>query len=393
MDNFRTMLRIAIIGLILFLSACIGEDFIEVDPTQRPRVVIYGPTTSLDSVLVGESVQYSAAYFNEYGLIDDGNISWSSLNTAIARVNSNGRVEGITNGITQIVATSNGQSARQALQVYSIERVEVNTPKTYLFLGDSLQLSATYFDENNLIQNASFSWNSVAPSVASISSSGLLKGLLKGQTIVTASANGQTSMPILFNVIDDSSGVATVVIIKDTTKINVGDVFQFEAEVRNGFGDPVSSNITWSSSDNSVLSISSTGLATALLQGTSNVMASAEGVNSAASQVVVLEGANGRRSGSFQDENGYNVSGNVEMRPGPGNNFELHFTNFNCQPGPDLYIYLGNSTTSGIEITELTQLTGSFTQQLPGNIQLNDYNYVLIWCRSANAAFGSALLN
>lgn len=379
--------------LLLLISSCVGEDFIEVDPTQRPRVVIYGASASLDSLLINSSKQYSAAFFNEYGIQGDGAISWSSQNPTIATVDGNGNVQGIKRGVTNITATSSGRSASQSIQIYSIERVEVNAPKTYVFLNDSLQFTATYYDENNQIQNASFSWASSINAVASARSDGRVFGNLKGQSIITATANGIESDPFLLNVIDDSNAVASVVILNDTNKLFKNEQYQFEAEVLNGFGVKINSPISWSSSDSTVLAISNTGLASAIAQGVASITATSDGVNSTPLQLVVLEGANGRRSGSFQNENGYSVSGSVEMRPGSGNNFELSFSNFNCQPGPALYIYLGNSTTAGIEIEELKQLTGDFIVPLPTNIQLNDYQYVLIWCKSANAAFGSARLN
>ena len=295
--------------------------------------------------------------------------------------------------MTNILASSGGQFSAQSIQVYSIERVEINAPRNYLFINDSMQLSASYFDENNQMQNASFSWKSSISGVATVDASGKVFGNLKGQSMITATTNGIESDPFFLNVIDDSNAVASVVIKNDTNKLFKGEQYQFEAEVLNGFGVKINTSVSWSSSDSSVLSISNSGLADALSQGVANITATAEGVNSSPVQMAVLEGANGRRSGNFQDENGYSVSGSVEMRPASGNNFELSFTNFNCQPGPALYIYLGNSTTAGIEIDELKQLTGDFVVPLPANIQLNDYQYVLIWCKSANAAFGSARLN
>lgn len=380
-------------ALLVLIYSCVGEDFIEVEPTQSPRVVIFGSSSSLDSILVGSSRQYTATYFNGFGFATDQSISWSSENSSIVQLDGNGKATGLSNGFSQIYAISGGLTASQSVIVYSIERVEINSPKSFTFVNDSLQLTATYYDSDNMPQNAAISWTSSIPSVASIDANGLVRGLQKGQSFITASANGIQSFALLLNVIEDSSAVATITIIKDTAKINVGDQFLYEAEVRNGFGDLMNETVEWSSSDSTVLRINNNGLATALKAGSSNITANASGVFSAISPIAIVNGLTGRRSGSFQNENGYSVSGNVEVRPSAGNNFELAFTNFNCQPGPALYIHLSNSVSAGVEIGTLNQLNGDFTVQLPANILLNDYDYVLIWCKSANAAFGSARLN
>lgn len=383
-----------IILLSLFLYSCIGEDFIEIDPSQDRRVIISGPSSGIDTIILGSTKSYSASYFDEYGIKRDRSFDWRSSNTSVANVDANGKISTFYRGITQISANTNGVSTAHNLVVRSIERIELSAPQTFLLTGQFLQLSAGYFDANNQSQAASISWFSADNKIATVNSSGIVSALQKGQTYIYAQANNIVSDSLLLNVVNDSNEVATVRIIQDTNQLFTGESFLFTSEIKNAKGEILSLQISWSSNDSNVISINRQGMARALRLGNADIRARAGGVRSAKTTVIVADVNSGRRSGAFQGDNGYTVSGNVEMRQGSTGSLELAFENLNSQAGPALYINLSNSpNTAGIEIQELTQLNGSYTVTLPANIRLNDYNYVLIWCKSANAGFGSAQLN
>ena len=77
-----------------------------------------------------------------------------------------------------------------------------------------------------------------------------------------------------------------------------------------------------------------------------------------------------------------------------GNNV-LRLENFKSTNGPDLYVYL--STDKGAsEYVDLGKLKGSSGNQnydIPGDVDLDKYNNVLIWCKAFGVLFGSAELS
>jgi hypothetical protein len=73
----------------------------------------------------------------------------------------------------------------------------------------------------------------------------------------------------------------------------------------------------------------------------------------------------------------------------------LRLENFKSTNGPDLYVYL--STDKGAsEYVDLGKLKGSSGNQnydIPGDVDLDKYNNVLIWCKAFGVLFGSAELS
>ena len=72
----------------------------------------------------------------------------------------------------------------------------------------------------------------------------------------------------------------------------------------------------------------------------------------------------------------------------------LRLENFKATNGPDLYVYLSKDPT-GIDdgIISLGRLKGNIGNQnydIPEDASLEEYNYVLIWCKMFSVLFGSA---
>jgi hypothetical protein len=72
----------------------------------------------------------------------------------------------------------------------------------------------------------------------------------------------------------------------------------------------------------------------------------------------------------------------------------LVFENFRTDPGPDLRVYLATSTspTDFVEIGTLKASSGNFSYELDSNINIEQRNHVLIWCKRFSVLFGSAKL-
>ncbi len=388
------------IHLVLFLAvsslaSCIGEDFIEVDTVLSERLTIVAKSSgSSDLLNVGDSTVYTAQFFNSMGDMENVDLTWTSSRTEYASIDQMGKVIGLKEGVTTISVSAKGLTANRLLTINQLEKVEISNDVTSILVGDSATFTAQYFNKSGLGEAATFSWTSSDNNIATVDQNGKVKAISAGSIDLTATANGVSSRALNVAIVEDTTKVASISISADTNELEPGAQLQFKAEARNINGNVlVEPQFQWSSSDPTVLSIDQTGLARAIALGSSNVIASSGDASSAAFSVLVNQAVVTSRSGSFINQNGYRVSGNVEMKTTMSGNLELDFTNFSSQNGPALYIYLGNNTTSGIQIERLGQLSGNFTVTLPGNIGINDYDYVLIWCRSANAAFGSALLN
>lgn len=86
----------------------------------------------------------------------------------------------------------------------------------------------------------------------------------------------------------------------------------------------------------------------------------------------------------------------VVLGNGTGQRF-LRFEDFRTDNGPDLAVYLVNSSAGGVdEFIDLGKLKGNSGEQnyeIPNDVDLDLYDTVLIWCVRFSSPFGEARLS
>ena len=101
-------------------------------------------------------------------------------------------------------------------------------------------------------------------------------------------------------------------------------------------------------------------------------------------------------AGTFVDESRYTTSGRaVVLGNGTEQRF-LRFEEFATDNGPDLNVYLVNSSTGDVsDYVDLGDLKGNIGDQnyeIPAGVDLDVYDQVVIWCVRFGVGFGSAAL-
>ena len=101
-------------------------------------------------------------------------------------------------------------------------------------------------------------------------------------------------------------------------------------------------------------------------------------------------------SGTFESD-AHPTSGTaVVLGNGTDQRF-LRFENFETDNGPDLNVYLVNSSTGDVsDFVDLGDLKGNIGEQnyeIPAGIDLGVYDEVVIWCVRFGVGFGDALLS
>lgn len=175
----------------------------------------------------------------------------------------------------------------------------------------------------------------------------------------------------------------------------VGESFQYDADFFDELGERVSSDIVWSSSDDQLVSITSSGLATANAPGDVFIRAISGSIRDS---LMLTAGTTttfraSEREGTFRGLRNYTVSGAFTLTEN-GENLELTFSsNFVASRGPGLFVFLSNSptrTTGGIEVGRLQSNSGTQTYVISrDNAQLDTYNHVVIYCKPFGVAFGT----
>ncbi|WP_420636426.1 leucine-rich repeat domain-containing protein [Candidatus Palauibacter sp.] len=142
--------------------------------------------------------------------------------------------------------------------------------------GDTLHLTAEVRDQNGQVMSGvSVTWASSSAGVATVNASGRVTAVADGVATITAasgSASGSASVTVAQEVSEVAVSPAADTLLRGETR-------QLEAEARDANGHAVAgAELTWASSDTSVISVDSTGLATAVAEGAAVVTAVSAGV-------------------------------------------------------------------------------------------------------------------
>jgi hypothetical protein len=264
------------------------------------------------------------------------------------------------------------------------ERLEINAANRSIAINDTAKYTLTFYDKlgNKVNPPTSIVWSSSNTDVATISQTGIATGKASGQTTLKATYNN-IEVTSLLTVVADNNQVATVT-LEAIKEVKLNETVTLQAVVKNNLGQVITGKtVVWESANTNLVSISSTGVVTGLGYGTANIKATVEGIQSNVSMVQVIRSGNFANGGvgvaklkiengvlKLQTSSNFSVSGNA----------------------PDLRIYLSNNNnaTGALEIATLNQRSGMQTWNLPANVNITDYRYVLVWCKQFGGVYGLA---
>jgi len=158
-----------------------------------------------------------------------------------------------------------------------LAKIELTAPNPNIVVGQAEQITATGFfsDGSGRDITSSVSWASSQTSVATVNSSGTLTAVASGQTSITATMQGFTGSVS----VTVAPALVSIAVAPANPKIARQTTIQFIAT--GTFSDNSTKNLTssadWSSSDTSIVTMSSTvptkGLATGIAAGQSTITA------------------------------------------------------------------------------------------------------------------------
>lgn len=214
----------------------------------------------------------------------DKNVRWSSSNSSIAIVGSDGQVVALKEGSATITASAGGKTTTCAVSVVStyVEATRIALDKSSLDLveGDYYSLTATIEPDN--ASNKYPEWRSSNSEVAVVDNEGKVVALKAGTATITAKVDKQTATCTV-KVEPKILAVSRIILDKGSLGLVVGETFTLTATVEPDYA--TDKTVTWSSSNPSVATIAD-GLVTAVTEGTATITATA-GDYSATCEVTV----------------------------------------------------------------------------------------------------------
>ena len=207
-------------------------------------------------------------------------VTWTSSNTAVATIGSNGLVTSLATGSTTIRATS-GVFGETTLTIVAsvVESILVTPVSPSIALGNTVQMAATGIYTNGSTPDLTSlaAWSSSAPGVVTISSGGLVTSVAIGTATLSAtfdSVIGSTPVSVT------TSLLVSIAVTPINSTVDLGNTAPFTAT--GTYTDSsvldLTASATWSSSNEMVVTIDVAGLATAVSVGKVTVTATVGGV-------------------------------------------------------------------------------------------------------------------
>jgi uncharacterized protein YjdB len=228
----------------------------------------------------GNVRQFTATPRNSAGTPITGlTITWQSSNSAIASVSPTGEVTAIAPGNAVIAATANQISGSSQVTVTEIPIGSISLAP----LTKGIQVNEEFVPDLTLRDTAGnllpslgrpINWSSNSTITASVSGSGVVRGLRAGSARITAAAPDNPAVNGSMDVTVSDRVVQSVVISPRTGFLRLAVPRQLSAQLLDSLGQTVTGRVvTWTSLTPTVASINSNGRATGIALGTARFTA------------------------------------------------------------------------------------------------------------------------
>ena len=201
-------------------------------------------------------------------------VTWSSSDNKVAIVSSKGVITAKGKGTCTITCmAADGYGTKSTCEVtvkQQVNSISLSDATTTLWLGKTKTLTATVTPTTS--SNTAVNWVSSDNNVATVSSKGVVTAKGQGTCIITCTAADGYGTKTTCEVIVKQQ-VAEIALSETTASLWVGDTKTITATATPTNAN--NTNVTWSSSDNSIATVSSKGIITAKGQGTCTITCTA----------------------------------------------------------------------------------------------------------------------
>ncbi len=219
------------------------------------------------------------------------NVKWSSSNSKIASIDSDGVVKAVSAGTATITAYSADGNAKATCKVNVIQPVtgiKLSHESGYVRIGEVGVLKATVLPTN--ATNQKVTWTTSDKTKATVTQDGVVTGISQGYVTITAtSVNGGYSASCKILVVKSVTGIK---LDKATVTINVGKYTTITPTVYPT--DATVKTVYWTSSNYDVATVDTAGKVTAKAPGYAVITAKTkDGSYTAKTEVLVIQPVTG----------------------------------------------------------------------------------------------------
>ena len=201
-------------------------------------------------------------------------VTWSSGNSAIARVSNTGVVTAVSPGTVYITATTtDGSNLSATCKVKVNERkatsISLNYTDLSLYVYQTAQLNATVYPSD--VANKTVTWKTSNASIATVNNNGLVTAVSPGNVTITATTTDGSNLSAYCDVTVNIIPATSISLNKTSLDIDISDTYQLIATIIPS--NATYKTINWYSSNTSVARVSSDGVITPIAPGNATITA------------------------------------------------------------------------------------------------------------------------
>ena len=208
-DDHSSSKRIILIILVVILLAIIIFLLLRRCGNNEIKISQINLTPTRLNLKVGEQQKIYTNIFPTNA--SNSNVTWSIGDTNIATVDDNGLVTGVSDGITLVVATANDDSGivgsatvTVGNELPELEQIQLNRSTYTIGVGKSVMVELTPVPSTASLSDVQYSI--LDTSIATVDSTGRIKGVQVGNTTITIKANdGKVTTTANVRVVSSSS--------------------------------------------------------------------------------------------------------------------------------------------------------------------------------------------
>lgn len=266
----RTLAGVGLVG------ACGGGSH---EPTTPASLASLTVTITYDSLRVGEAARVTARGQDARGVAISPDVTWSTTNTAIATVGPNGIVTAVGAGQARIIATAGSLQADVGVTVYivPVAAIVLSPARTVVAPGEFRKLEAIAVDAaGRPLSGRKISWLSSDPARVEVSSDGIVTGLARGITAVSAISEGVYSS-VDVRVSGPPGAIAAVAVTPEAVSLTLGQSQRLTTVLEDAEGNVATDRVVrWRSLNPDVASVDAMGVVTAIKNGAATIEAICE---------------------------------------------------------------------------------------------------------------------
>lgn len=192
-------------------------------------------------------------------------------------------------------ASDKGKQNGKGHKKLIVDKVVVSPTTLGLKVGQTGNLSALALNVfNRVLENETITWQSLNPSVATVTQTGTVTAVAVGTAVIQATADGKIGTATVTVTPDDPppppppAPVATVEVVPVLDTLDIGDAVDLTATAKDAAGNVLTGRVvTWATSASTIATVATNGTVTAVSGGTATITATSEGKTGTATIVVL----------------------------------------------------------------------------------------------------------